>query len=135
MGKIARFFKSLKPVKTGKIDSNFSLDKLPAQNNFALVISGQLEVKEDGYYLFMLNSDDGSKFYLSNQLLINHDDLHGDDNIKTYIIPLKKGFYPVREEYFQKDGGAMLNLEYLTPATIETMKSTPIPLALQYGKN
>ncbi|QNK64478.1 hypothetical protein H7F33_08365 [Pedobacter sp. PAMC26386] len=128
-------FKNLKPIKSGKADSSFSLGKLPAQNNFALVISGQLEVTEDGYHSFVLSSDDGSRFYLGNQLLIDYDGLHGDDDVKTYIIPLKKGFYPIREEYFQKEGGAKLSLEYLTPKNIETMKSLPIPLTLQYGSS
>ncbi|HZY36033.1 MAG TPA: alpha/beta hydrolase-fold protein [Mucilaginibacter sp.] len=126
-------FSKLKPVKSGIADSTFSLDKLPAQNNFGLLLDGQIEVKEDGYYLFGLISDDGSKLYLDNQLLIDNDGLHGSDDAKSYIVPLKKGFYPIKIEYFQKDGGHALNLVYLTPSTMNGKNPAPIPWALQYS--
>ena len=128
-------FNKLQPVKTGKADSSFSVDKLPLQNNFGLVISGQLEIKEDGYYIFALMSDDGSKFFLNNKLLIDFDGLHGAGDPRTYILPLKKGFYPVREEYFQKDGGRKLTVEWLTPSTMEPQKLNTIPWAQQYRNN
>lgn len=127
-------FKSLKPVKTGIADSAFSMDKLPRQNNFALVLEGKLEVKEEGYYVFGLGSDDGSKMYLNNQLIMDDDGLHSSDVQKSYILPLTQGFYPVRIEYFQKDGGRDLKVVYLTPSTINTMKIATFPFNLQYGK-
>ncbi len=126
-------FSKLTPVKSGVADSTFGLDKLPRQNNFGLVLDGQIEIKEDGYCLFGLMSDDGSKFYLDSQLLIDDDGLHGSDNAKSYIVPLKKGFYPVKIEYFQKDGGSSLNLVYLTPSTMESKNPGHIPWALQYS--
>ncbi|MEO6633089.1 MAG: hypothetical protein ABIN13_15245 [Mucilaginibacter sp.] len=50
------------------------------------------------------------------------------------IVPLKKGFYPLWIEYFQKDGGRKLEQVYLTPESIVKKKPTPIPYALQYGR-
>ncbi|MFT3703034.1 MAG: alpha/beta hydrolase-fold protein [Agriterribacter sp.] len=126
-------FSNLTPVKSGRMDSTFSIDKMPRQENFGLVISGQLEIKEDGYYIFILVSDDGSKMYLGNRLLIDHDGLHGDQQIRSYIIPLKKGFYPFRTEYFQAGGGRKLAMEYLTPSTMALKMTAPFPVALQYG--
>jgi len=126
-------FKTLKTVKTGITDSSFDIDKLPRQENFALLITGQLSVKQDGYYLLVLDSDDGSKLYLGGQLLIDNDGLHGDGSPKTFILPLQKGFYPLRVEYFQKDGGHSLRLSYLTPFTMNFKNPNPIPLRLQYG--
>lgn len=129
-------FDSLQPAKTGKIDSSFSIDKMPGKKNFALVISGQVEIKEEGYYVFVMDSDDGSRLYLANQLLIDYDGLHGSGAlVKSYVVPLKKGFYPIRVEYFQKDGDRKLVLEYLRPGIPITKDTEPIPLALQYGKN
>lgn len=127
-------FKTLTPVKEGIADSTFNIDKLPRQNNFAVVIDGQFEVKEEGYYIFGMSSDDGSKVYLDNHLIIDLDGLHGDDIERSYIAPLKKGFYPLRIEYFQKDGGRKLELVYVTPDNILKKKPTPIPYALQYGR-
>ena len=127
-------FKTLKPVKQGIADSTFSVDKLPRQNNFAVVIDGQFEVKQEGYYIFGMSSDDGSKVYLDNKLIIDLDGLHGDDLSQSYIVPLKKGFYPLRIEYFQKDGDRKLELVYVTPDNIIKKKPTPFPYALQYGR-
>ncbi|HEY2580905.1 MAG TPA: alpha/beta hydrolase-fold protein [Mucilaginibacter sp.] len=126
-------FKTLKPVQSGVTDKSFDINKLPSQNNFGLVIDGYIEVKEDGYYVFGLASDDGSKFYLNNQLLADDDGLHNSDNIKSYIVPLQKGFYPLRLEYFQKDGGRDLKLMYITPSMTRPQPIT-IPLELQYSK-
>jgi predicted alpha/beta superfamily hydrolase len=127
-------FKTLKPVKTGITDTSFNIDKFPRQNNFALLIEGYMEVKEDGYYLFGLDSDDGSKLFVSNQLVIDYDGLHGGNDGKSYLLPLQKGFYPIRLEYFQKDGGRKLELRYLTPP-IKIREPDAIPLALQYSRN
>ena len=126
-------FKKLKPVQTGITDKNFDINKFPRQNNFALLIEGEIEIKEDGYYLFGLDSDDGSKLYLGNQLLINYDGLHGGGKTQSYVLPLAKGFYPLRLEYFQKDGGRDLKLIYLLPGSKQP-HANPIPLELQYGR-
>lgn len=127
-------FKSLNPVKTGRTDSAFNINKMPRQINFGLVISGQLKITEDGYYLFGIDADDGFRFYLDNKLLIDYDGLHGDDALgASCIVPLKKGFYHIREEYFQKEGGRKLDFEYLIPTTMLSKHTTTIPLALQYG--
>jgi predicted alpha/beta superfamily hydrolase len=125
-------FKTLKPVKTGIADSTFNIDKLPRKDNFGVVIEGYLEVKEDGYYLFGIDSDDGSKLYLNNLVLIDNDGLHGTDDGKSYIAPLQKGFYPLRLEYFQKDGGRNLTLKYI-PAPLDHPQPISIPLQLQYS--
>ncbi len=56
-------------------------------------------------------SDDGSKLYLNNQLLIDNDGLHGFDEKKSEII-LKKGLLPVRLEYFQESYGEGLSVDF-----------------------
>ncbi|GAB4044330.1 alpha/beta hydrolase-fold protein [Spirosoma litoris] len=127
-------FTVLKPVKTGRIDTAFSLNNLPRPINFGLVIWGQLKVTEDGYYLFAIDADDGFKFYLENRLLIDYDGQHGDEALgSSYIVPLKKGFYHIRQEYFQKGGNHKLDFEYVTPGSFATKHSIGIPLSRQYG--
>jgi len=130
-------FSTLKPVKEGITDKDFDVSKMPRQINFGLVISGQIEIKEDGYYIFGISSDDGSKFYLGGQLLLDDDGLHDNSANKSYVLPLKKGFYPIRVEYFQKDGGSSLRLIYLTPTMLDTAHPGPvgIPQELQYSGN
>ena len=124
-------FKKLTPALKGITDNNFEINKLPRQKNFALLIDGEIEIKEDGYYLFGLDAVDGSKFYISNQLVMTYDSLQSKGHTQSYVLPLAKGFYPVRMEYFKKDQGSDLKLIYLLPGSKQP-HAVPVPQELQY---
>jgi len=49
---------------------------------------------------------------------------------QSYILPLQKGFYPVKIEYFRK-GEGNLKFVYITP---NTKKPQPVPFELMYNK-
>ncbi len=125
--------KNVKPVKTGITDKDFDPDNLGRKNNFALVIDGFLETKEDGYYIFLFEADKNSKLYIGDKLLIQWD---GNYTRRTYsyIVPLSKGFYPFRVEYLHKIEDFKLALQYLTPSIIETKNTIPVPLEVQYSR-
>ena len=114
---------------TGKTDSSFDINKFPRKNYFGLVLKGEVEIIEEGYYIFGLSSDDGSRLYLDGQKLIDNDGLQKGE-FKSFIVPLKKGYYPLRLEYFQKDGDRQLRLVYITPAMILSSHPSPISIPL-----
>lgn len=122
-------FRKLKPVHTGIADKDFDFSKLPSKTNFACLFEGAIEIKQQGYYTFFLSSDDGSKLFLGNKLLVDNDEVRIQRSSKSYMVPLKAGFYPIRLEYFQKGGGADVRLRYLIPGSKEPV---PIPFKLQY---
>jgi hypothetical protein len=95
-------------------------------------MEGYIEIQKEGYYIFALDSDDGSKLFLGDNLLIAYDGTHGVGSPKSYLVPLEKGFYPVRLEYFQQGGGAPLGLKYVPPGE-EQLQS--IPFELQYSRH
>lgn len=113
-------FTRLKIVKTGIADSSFSLEKLPGKSNFGCVFEGYLKTDTEGYYCFALCSSDGSKFFINGREIINNDGLHGSEWYKSYVVPLQKGFYPVRIEYFLGEGNPHFDLIYISPNTFET---------------
>ena len=123
-------FDSLIPVQRSRIDENFNFNQFPL-TNFGLLIEGYFEAKEPGHYIFAMDSDDGSRFTLGGNTLLELDGLHGTGNMQSYIIPLEKGFYKVRLEYFQADEGRELDVLYVPPGSMQAM---PIPLEFQYGK-
>lgn len=125
-------FKSLKPVKSGTVTKDFDINKLPADKHFAVLLEGFLEIEDEGYYLFGLDSDDGSRLYLGNQLLIDYNGLHKTGKIQSYIVPLKKVFYPFKLEYLQKDDERNLQLIYVQPND-PSQTPMPIPLERQYS--
>jgi hypothetical protein len=125
-------FKKLKPIQTGLADSLFNINKLPGKTNFACLLEGYFEISRDGYYVFGLVSNDGSKLFLGDKLIIDNDGVRTTESVKTFILPLKKGFYPVRVEYFQKDGSSVFQLLCLN---MVTWNATNYPFRFQYFKN
>ncbi|MBN1820542.1 MAG: chitobiase/beta-hexosaminidase C-terminal domain-containing protein [Prolixibacteraceae bacterium] len=123
-------FKKLKPLKSGIADSTFNLKKL-GDSDFACLFEGYFEAEDYGHYLFGLSSNDGSRFYLNNKLIIDNSGIHPPDEFKSFVLPLEKGFYPVRIEYFGKDEGKSLQLIYVKPGTTN---GNVIPLSLLYNK-
>ena len=119
-------FSRLTPISSGRMDATFSLDKLPDKENFGVVMDGFVEIKEEGYYVLILDSDDGAKIIFNGEPVLVNDGLHGMGNAQTYMLPLEKGFYPVRVEYFQRGGGRGLDIRYVMPG-----KEQPIPVPLE----
>ena len=117
-------FSKLKAIKTGIADGSFSFDELPAKSNFGCMFEGYLKIDRDGYYGFAICSSDGSKFYINGREIINNDGRHGSDWYKSYGVPLQKGFYSVRIEYFQGEGNSHLDMLYFSPDTHETVNMT-----------
>lgn len=86
---------------------------LPAEHRtevFAAGFKGYFYAPETKIYTFALSSDDGSRLYLADQLLIDHDGYHGPTT-EYGQIALSKGYYPVRLGYFDGGGGNSLNLQ------------------------
>jgi hypothetical protein len=69
---------------------------------------------------------------LGDKLLIDHDGLH-EESPRSFVLPLQKGFYTVRIEYFQKEGGSGLEMVYMAP---DAKPGNPIkvPWKYQYHK-
>ena len=86
------------------------LPKGPATAYEGRILQGFLEVPEDGLYTFELTSDDGSLLWLHNELLVDNDGLHGSATEVGHIA-LEQGFHPIRIEWFNKTGGASLDLK------------------------
>lgn len=81
------------------------------KDNFALTATGYLFLEKDDNVLLQLTSDDGTRLYLDNQLLIDNDGFHGDET-KEAEVALRAGLHPLRIEYFQGGGGRVLALKW-----------------------
>jgi predicted alpha/beta superfamily hydrolase len=124
----------LKPTKTGITENDVDIiGELPRKKDYALVVEGYVETTEEGYYVFLLQADKGTKFYLGNRLLMQWDGGYTRQS-DSYLLPLQKGLYPIRIEYLHKNEDFKLRVSYLTPSRIETKDPKPIPAAMQYRK-
>ncbi len=109
-------FKKLTPIKTGITDSSFSFSNIKSSASFAFKLEGYIKVEKEGNYSFAMVTSDGSKFYLNGKMIINNDGVH-KIKVKSYVIPLQKGYYPIRIEYFKKEGEPVLEWYYNNPGS------------------
>jgi len=76
--------------------------------------SGYIDLPRDDVYLFSLVSDDGSRLLLDGEVVVDNDGLHGSQGL-TGTVALAAGLHPIVVEWFNKTGGADLDL-LLAPA-------------------
>lgn len=100
-------FTKLKPVKSLIVPTMGLKEISPREDEFGIVYEGYVEIKSPGIQTFFLNTDDGSRMYINDQLIIDHDGDHGAIK-KTGQIILGAGLHKVRVEYFEASGGQFI---------------------------
>jgi cytochrome c len=110
-------FSKLK-LKQAGIKNNFDnvdgADFADLTDNFAITSEGMLYVSKPGVYTLEMWSDDGSKLYIHNELIIDNDGNHGVDG-KFSKVKFDIGYHPFKFEYFQGGGGKFLSLNWIKP--------------------
>jgi hypothetical protein len=102
-------FKNVSAIKTG-ISNNFDLSLKSRDTLFAMVYTGYININQTAVYSFIVKSDDGSRLFIDDNLIIDND---GQGlKYKSAIIGLEKGFHNIRMEYIQVRGGASLEMYY-----------------------
>lgn len=97
----------------GKI-FEFSLDDIEfPSEQFALRLESYIQIDKDGEYEFYITSNDGSKLYINDKLIVDNDGLHGPKQLSSSIY-LTKGRHYIRVDYFQNGGSKMIELLYET---------------------
>ena len=91
------------------IAPNISINDTIRRENTGLIYEGLIKVPADAVYHFYLSSDDGSRLWIDDDLVVDNDGLHGDDE-QTGSVALKSGFHKIKLSYIQATGGAGLQL-------------------------
>lgn len=94
-------------------------------DNVGAVFDGFINITTPGLYTISLSSDDGSKLFLGDTLLINHDGLHGM-SARSASLGLAAGAHRTRIEYFERTGSAGLILSLQGPG----LPLAPIPASM-----
>ncbi len=76
---------------------------------FAMEFDGYIHIEKDNNYVFRLISDDGSRLYINDKLVINNDGFHGAD-ARDGEMAMKKGLHPFKVQFFQGQGGKSVQL-------------------------
>lgn len=88
-----------------------SSDLADLPDHTGALIQGYLRIQKDNNFVFRLSSDDGSKLWINDQVIIDHDGLHGAGP-KDGEIALAEGYHPFRVEFFQGAGGKSLEFQW-----------------------
>ncbi|MGX1247632.1 hypothetical protein RKD48_000143 [Streptomyces ambofaciens] len=99
----------LMPVVDWSSAGDFGLE-----SNFVTHVIGNLNAAQAGSYTFRLTSDDGSRLWIDDQLVVDHDGLHGPEP-KDATVDLTAGTHALRIEHFERDGGQQLTLAWQPP--------------------
>ena len=106
---------ALTPESSGVVPQiSLSIPQITKRDGFALRFQGYLSVPATGQYTFAIASDDGSRIYIDDQLVINHDGLHGMSE-KRATVQLSAGSHPFLVTYFDNGGGDGLRVQWQGP--------------------
>jgi hypothetical protein len=97
-----------------RIDFNWASEEPPelGQNDhFGVRWAGKLNVTERGNYDFYLTSDDGSRLFIGDDLVVDNWGIHTVET-KQANRELEVGVHPFRVEYFDGTGDAVIKLEW-----------------------
>ncbi len=109
------------PVHT-RTDKTISFDwggSSPAHgvknDNFSVRWTGKLIPPKSGKYELCILSDDGSRLYIDNQLIVSHWSDHGPEMKKGSMKLIEGREYDVRIEFYEKGGGAVMKFGWVAP--------------------
>jgi putative heme-binding domain-containing protein len=85
-----------------------------ANDGFALKFTGYLQINRPGKYTLYAASDDGSRIYLNDKLLVNNDGLHGIIE-KSAAVDLPTGAHKIVVTYFDNGGSDGLAIQWSGP--------------------
>ena len=101
-----------KPIEQ-EIVFNFSID-LSFNNDFGHTFFGYIKIEEEGEYGFQTASDDGSRLFINDVIVVDNDGLHGREIVSNEIY-LKSGMHEIKVDYFERGGQESLNVNWKGP--------------------
>lgn len=103
-------FSDVVPLVYATEDDHFG--DLAEDHHFYIRFSGFIDIQTEAKYDFRLSSDDGSRLMIDNEVVINHDGLHGADAMDGEVI-LSAGKHPFILDYIENSGGKAVFLEWV----------------------
>jgi hypothetical protein len=79
------------------------------KEKYGLRFTGFIDVAVEGVYRFSLRTDDGSRLWIGDRLVVDNDGWHGTVE-QTGQIALREGSHALTIAYFQDNGGATLEV-------------------------
>lgn len=108
--------------------TSFTVSPRTQTDRYAFVYEGFINIPTSGTHRFSTETNEGSRMWVNNQLVVNNDGIHTCTKITSGNINLNAGWYPVRIEYFENGGAECFTIRWIRPgmgeATIPTSAFT-----------
>ena len=114
-------FANLEAVKSGTV-TDFSLEPRTQEDDYGFLFEGYIQIKQAGKYTFYTSSDDGSKLWVNEKLLVDNDGLHALRE-RLGVVYLTEGYHPIRVTFFDRKYADGLLVSY--EATGVTKQAIP----------
>jgi subtilisin family serine protease len=107
-------FEGTTPKKSGLLP-NISLSPRTQAMNFGFLFEGWLQIKTAGNYTFYTASDDGSRLWIDNTIVVENGGTHNLRE-RSGSLYLAAGYHKLKVSYFQVSGKSDLNVLFKGPA-------------------
>lgn len=101
--KVLPEFDGMSAARSGDC-AGFDTSVRTREKYFAVRYRGFIGVPEDGVYRFFVRSDDGSRLWIGDRLVVDNDGLHSSHE-KSGVIALSAGLHPITAAFFEATGG------------------------------
>jgi len=120
-------FAAMTPKRSG-VTTDFDIIELSdVYDDFGFSFSGYILITTAGNYSFHVNSNDGSRLWINNNLVVDNDGIHGAQEVSG-TVNLTEGFHAFRLNYFDEKNGHLLNVQWNGPG----FARSAIPPGVQY---
>ena len=110
---------------------HFELNEIDVPKHYyVLKYDSYIQIDKAGEYYFYTSSNDGSKLYINNKLVVNNDGLHAVKQVSGKIH-LNKGRHLISVEYFQSGGSSTLSVYYKS----DEISYQAIPTSILFKNN
>ncbi len=96
-------------LKKNGMTASFDIGKAEVEDHFAFVFDTYIKIPEKDVYTFYLQSDDGSRLFVDDQMVVDND---GGHSVKTEkgFVGLEKGYHHLKLLYFEDYMGQKLEV-------------------------
>ena len=95
-------------------------------DDFAILVTGCINVRKTGKVTFGVTSDDGSRLSVDGNHVFSDDGLHAP-RTTIGMVNLSKGSHEIDLLYFERTGGATLELSVVSRGKFKLLKAAPCP--------
>jgi hexosaminidase len=99
-------------VRRDTVSARVAVPPFARAEQWGVRFAGYVHVPSDGVWTFRLTSDDGSRLWIGDRLVVDGDGPHTAEE-RAGAIALRAGWHAIRVDYFQAGGGRALSLRVL----------------------